>query len=128
VAEQQYVGIDLHRRRSVIVRRDAARETLDTVCIDNERGSRGPVRGVRAVTILQSPPSAALLRIRAPLGDLSSLRRVTPVQARVNICLPPELGQRLARARQREIDVNVNMVCQDAVEDLLDRIDGGEDS
>jgi transposase len=32
---QQYVGIDLHRRRSVIVRRNAAGETLETVRIDN---------------------------------------------------------------------------------------------
>jgi transposase len=33
---QQYVGIDLHRRRSVIVRRNALGETLDTVRIDND--------------------------------------------------------------------------------------------
>src|ERR1019366_6906054 len=32
----QYVGIDLHRRRSVIVRRDGDGETLDTVRIDND--------------------------------------------------------------------------------------------
>jgi transposase len=32
----QYVGIDLHRRRSVIVRRNDAGETLDTVRIDND--------------------------------------------------------------------------------------------
>jgi transposase len=34
--QQQYVGIDLHRRRSVIVRRDATGQTLDTVRIDND--------------------------------------------------------------------------------------------
>jgi transposase len=34
--ETQYVGIDLHRRRSVIVRRNQAGETLDTVRIDND--------------------------------------------------------------------------------------------
>jgi transposase len=34
--EQQYVGIDLHRRRSVIVRRTESGETLDTVRIDND--------------------------------------------------------------------------------------------
>jgi transposase len=34
--ETQYVGIDLHRRRSVIVRRNGAGETLDTVRIDND--------------------------------------------------------------------------------------------
>jgi transposase len=32
----QYVGIDLHRRRSVIVRRSRDGETLDTVRIDND--------------------------------------------------------------------------------------------
>ena len=34
--DQQYVGIDLHRRRSVIVRRNGAGETLETVRIDND--------------------------------------------------------------------------------------------
>lgn len=34
--EQQYVGIDLHRRRSVIVRRTESGETLETVRIDND--------------------------------------------------------------------------------------------
>jgi transposase len=33
--QQQYVGIDLHRRRSVIVRRTPEGETLETVRIDN---------------------------------------------------------------------------------------------
>jgi len=33
---RQYVGIDLHRRRSVIVRRNDAGETLETVRIDND--------------------------------------------------------------------------------------------
>jgi hypothetical protein len=35
-AQQQYVGIDLHRRRSVIVRKDATGHTLETVHIDND--------------------------------------------------------------------------------------------
>ncbi len=34
--QRQYVGIDLHRRRSVIVRRDADGEVLDTTRIDND--------------------------------------------------------------------------------------------
>ena len=33
---REYVGIDLHRRRSVIVRMDEAGETLSTVSIDND--------------------------------------------------------------------------------------------
>lgn len=35
-SKKEYVGIDLHRRRSVIVRRNDAGETLDTVRIDND--------------------------------------------------------------------------------------------
>ena len=34
--QQQYVGIDLHRRRSVLVRRNDAGETLETIRIDND--------------------------------------------------------------------------------------------
>jgi transposase len=34
--QTQYVGIDLHRRRSVIVRRNKAGQTLETVRIDND--------------------------------------------------------------------------------------------
>ena len=34
--EQQYVGIDLHRRRSVVVRRNQGGQTLETVRIDND--------------------------------------------------------------------------------------------
>ncbi len=34
--QKQYVGIDLHRKRSVIVRRTEAGETLETVRIDND--------------------------------------------------------------------------------------------
>ena len=33
---RQYVGIDLHRRRSVIVRKDATGELIETVQIDND--------------------------------------------------------------------------------------------
>src|SRR5579875_1533273 len=34
--QRPYVGIDLHRRRSVIVRRNEAGEALETVRIDND--------------------------------------------------------------------------------------------
>jgi hypothetical protein len=33
---QEYVGVDLHRRRSVIVRKDAAGDTVETVQIVND--------------------------------------------------------------------------------------------
>jgi hypothetical protein len=45
--ERHYVGIDLHRRRSVIVRRDAAGVTHSTVRLDN-RDIGGILREVRA--------------------------------------------------------------------------------
>ena len=35
-ADRQIVGIDLHRRRTVIVRMTPAGETLETVRIDND--------------------------------------------------------------------------------------------
>src|ERR671939_2079994 len=34
--QRQYVGIDLHRRRSVIVRRTPEGETLETIRIEND--------------------------------------------------------------------------------------------
>lgn len=50
-------------------------------------------------------------------------RRRTAESARVNIYLPPELGRRLARQREQGIDINVSKVCQDALQDLLDRLE-----
>ena len=40
-AGRQVVGIDLHRRRSVIVRMTEAGETLETVRIDNDQVALG---------------------------------------------------------------------------------------
>jgi hypothetical protein len=51
-------------------------------------------------------------------------RRRPPDSARVNIYIPPELGERLARIRARGIDINVSKVCQEALSGLLDRIEG----
>jgi hypothetical protein len=34
--DRQYVGIDFHRRRSVIVRKDAAGETLSSIRVAND--------------------------------------------------------------------------------------------
>src|SRR3984957_8464479 len=34
--DKEYVGVDLHRRRSVIVRKDAAGELIETLQIDND--------------------------------------------------------------------------------------------
>ena len=46
----QYVGIDLHRRRSVIVRQTPDGQVVDAVRIDNTR-SRGRVRSPRPARI-----------------------------------------------------------------------------
>jgi transposase len=53
--EQQYVGIDLHRRRSVIVRMTEAGEVLSTVRIDND-----PVALAVAVAEAGPNPEVAL--------------------------------------------------------------------
>jgi predicted NBD/HSP70 family sugar kinase len=44
--QRQYVGIDLHRRRSVIVRMDGDGTVLDTVRIEND-ALGAPGRGTR---------------------------------------------------------------------------------
>ena len=51
--QRQYVGIDLHRRRSVIVRRSAEGKTLEVTKVDNDdllvfrTGSHGRRRAPR---------------------------------------------------------------------------------
>src|SRR4029450_7881642 len=59
--DREYFGIDLHRRRSVIYRMNAAGEKLECVRIDNERlhyarapgGLRGaPLRAHRFATVV----------------------------------------------------------------------------
>lgn len=71
--ETQYVGIDLHRRRSVIVRRTPAGETLETVRIANDQP--GPPPGEERVG--QSAGSRKdRRRWRAELGDWQGRRDV----------------------------------------------------
>jgi|SRR5688572_6439627 transposase len=53
--EREYVGIDLHRRRSVIVRKNAAGELLDKVRIDNS-----PMELARAVAAAGPNPRVVL--------------------------------------------------------------------
>ncbi len=54
-------------------------------------------------------------------------RKRPPDVARVNIYIPPELGRRLARARDRGIDINLSKVCQLALVELLDQIERSEE-
>ncbi len=88
--ERQYVGIDLHRRRSVIVRRSEAGETLETVRIDNdplalaaELAKAGPDAEVVleacygwywAADVLQA--NGAQVHLAHPLGNNWGHRRV----------------------------------------------------
>ncbi len=53
--EQQYVGIDLHRRRSVIVRMNDAGEVLGTVRISND-----PLQLAMAIAEAGPDPEVAL--------------------------------------------------------------------
>ena len=53
--EQQYVGIDLHRRRSVIVRMNDAGEVLGTVRITND-----PLKLAMAIAEAGPDPEVAL--------------------------------------------------------------------
>jgi len=53
--EREYVGIDLHRRRSVIVRKNAAGEVLSTVHIDND-----PIAFADAVAAAGPEPEVVL--------------------------------------------------------------------
>lgn len=53
--EQQYVGIDLHRRRSVIVRMNYAGDVLDVTKIDND-----PVALAMAIAEAGPNPEVAL--------------------------------------------------------------------
>ena len=65
--EQQYVGIDLHRRRSVIVRMNDAGEVLEVSKIDND-----PVALAMAVAEAGPDPEVAL---EALLRDGCATRR-----------------------------------------------------
>ncbi len=51
--DRQYVGIDFHRRRSVIVRKNAGGQKLSSVCVPND-----PL-AIAAVTSLTRMPSPA---------------------------------------------------------------------
>jgi hypothetical protein len=52
---KEYVGIDLHRRRSVIVRKDASGKLLESVQIDND-----PIALAEVVTRAGEAPEVVL--------------------------------------------------------------------
>jgi hypothetical protein len=65
--ERQYVGIDLHRRRSVIVRKNSAGEVLSKVRIENS-----PMALAEAVAAAGASRSFVLAPLRALHPDPGS--------------------------------------------------------
>jgi hypothetical protein len=63
--QRQYVAIDLHRRRSLILRQNEAGEELGLVRIDNDPVTLAAVRP-RPVLTLKSPPCAPRCAKRCP--------------------------------------------------------------
>lgn len=78
--ERQYVGIDLHRRRSVIVRMDEAGEVLDTVRIDND-----PLALEREVAKAGEAPEVVL---EATYGWYWAVDCLTAMGAKVHLAHP----------------------------------------
>jgi hypothetical protein len=95
--DRQYVGIDLHRRRSVIYRMDAAGEKLESVRIDNE-----PLRFAEEVA---KAPAGSDVVIEATYGwywavDLlrgHGLRRAPGPSPRQRMGQPPSQERRARR-------------------------------
>ena len=78
--EREYVGIDLHRRRSVIVRKNAAGEVLSTVHIDND-----PVAFASAVAAAGPEPEVVL---EASYGWYWAADLLTEMGCRVHLAHP----------------------------------------
>jgi transposase len=82
--ERQYVGIDLHRRRSVIVRMDAAGEVVDEVRIDNE-----PL--VLAAEVAKAGPEPEVA-LEATFGWYWAVDVLEELGARVHLAHPLAVG------------------------------------
>src|SRR5258706_14735819 len=78
--EREYVGIDLHRRRSVIIRKNAAGELLSKVQIDND-----PVAMVAAVAAAGPEPEGV---IEATFGWYWAVDLLTEMGCRVHLAHP----------------------------------------
>ena len=75
--ERQYVGIDLHRRRSVIVRMDESGERLQTVRIDNDPVALG-------LALAEAGPDPEV-RWRRPTAGCATRRHMTGWGARTHL-------------------------------------------
>src|ERR687891_422609 len=94
--ERQYVGIDLHRRRSVIVRVDEAGERLQTVRIDND-----PVALGLALAEAGPDPEVAL---EATYGWYWAADALQAAGARVHLLHPSGLHWGARRVKNDERD------------------------
>jgi transposase len=95
---RQYVGIDLHRRRSVIVRKNAEGEVLAKVHIDND-----PVALARAVAPAGPEPEVVL---EATFGWYWAADVLTELGARVHLAHPLGNNWGNRRVKNDERDAN----------------------
>jgi transposase len=93
---QEYVGIDLHRRRSVIVRRSREGETLETVHIDND-----PV--ALALEIAKAGPDPEVV-LEATYGWYWAADVLVAAGARVHLAHPLGNNWGARRVKNDEID------------------------
>ena len=94
---QQFVGIDLHRRRSVIVRQDAGGEVLERVRIEND-----PVALACEIEKAGASPEVAL---EATYGWYWAVDVLEAVGARVHLAHPLGVkGWRYRRVKNDELD------------------------
>ncbi len=91
---QEYVGIDLHRRRSVIVRRSSEGETLEVSHVNND----DLLAFERAVTAAGEHPEVVLEAVRVVLGDRSA--RTARLQGPPRPSTRQQLGQQSGEKRR----------------------------
>ena len=96
--ERQYVGIDLHRRRSVIVRKNAAGEVLSKVRIDNS-----PMALAEAVAAAGPEPEVVL---EATFGWYWAADVLEEMGARVHLAHPLGNNWGNRRVKNDERDAN----------------------
>jgi len=95
---RQYVGIDLHRRRSVIVHKNDAGEVLSTRRIDND-----PVNLANAVSAAGESPEVIL---EATYGWYWAADLVDELGCNVHLAAPSSLNWGQRRVKNDECDAN----------------------
>ena len=102
--EREYVGIDLHRRRSVIVRKNAAGEVLSKVHIDNE-----PMALMEAVSAAGPEPEVVL---EATFGWYWAADVLADMGAHVHLAHPlgNDWGKRRVKNDERDANDLVDLL------------------